>query len=802
MSHKTTCEKPRSISNLVPSLFNSDNLKVRRTRCSLASLSPGGRVGRNNSISIQDLMGGEKRATDIHSPNRLDRSPLVTTNTCESSPIVHAEDKIKNILDARKSRQRRRSDISKSLDHNISETMLDMNSRASFNGLPKGMENITVPLNDLVDTPEVIEKEGGRRRRRNSLTCLSPGRLKKSIDLSRDQRSRLTKNLENEKPPPTPKKGTNTGSFLNNVAFSPRSTSKKRLSGTSNTLRDKLRQRLQGVNYCDLDESTHSGESATKRNGMVSLLSIDDDDCTADESDEFGEVQAQEESLRRSKSRERRPRSKSSHGISRKQSDSGDRNDSSKKQHRKTKRRARSKSKGKRRSSRLLALENEEKISNINSTSASKRGKRRPKSLRSNDASIISDDNTDGDYSIDSQSFALSSKSLDLDVNQRSQRPIVVRDVMDTSISSTENPAESPRCKKTKKRSKSRKTSLNMSSEEELSLGSHLESESTKKRFIEKDNLSQVTEERSHYTHESCEAQTILLQFDPTSASGNHVRSVNQNQAKKTSESISGLHGTTSTLEIAEIAGLPSFEKLKTCDSTSTTAGESLSNSSRSSSPYLSMMNLSPKKQSIPRSSSCFSPKSPSMQTAGGLSFEGGGKNAEWNLAGTHTPYQRRGSIGRNIFFNKKSSNDGAEKHEKFTRRSSIGGAIEGNIFFNKKSNNDGADKYEKPRRRGSIGAIEGNIFFNKKSTNDGADKYEKPTRRGSIGAIEGNIFFNKKSTNDGAEKYEKPARRGSIDKPTRRSSIGPMMRLGGRFKTRDNENPFGDAESLLSSEF
>lgn len=70
--------------------------------------------------------------TDINSSQRLSRSSLVTTDSFETSPtIVHAEDMIQNILQARKTRQRRRSDISKSLD-NISGTMLEVNSLASF----------------------------------------------------------------------------------------------------------------------------------------------------------------------------------------------------------------------------------------------------------------------------------------------------------------------------------------------------------------------------------------------------------------------------------------------------------------------------------------------------------------------------------------------------------------------------------------------------------------------------------------------------------------------------------------------
>ena len=150
-----------------------------------------------------------------------------------------------------------------------------------------------------------------------------------------------------------------------------------------------------------------------------------------------------------------------------------------------------------------------------------------------------------------------------------------------------------------------------------------------------------------------------MLQFDPSS--GNHVRSVNKNIAKKTSESIHGLHGTISRLEIAELAGLPTFEKFHTNVSTSTT-GESLNSSSH----YNLTTQASPKKQGMPRSSSCVSLTSLSLQTAGETPCEGGNQNVQWTFNRAHSSRQNRsiGNVGKNIFFNKKGKGDGLEKSE------------------------------------------------------------------------------------------------------------------------------------------
>jgi hypothetical protein len=586
--------------------------------------------------------------------------------------------------------------------------MVEVSSPVIFSGFPDDLEKITIPLNDLEDTPE-----GDRRRRRGSGTKgVSPGRMKRSE--SRDQRLRSIKSLENEKP--TQKKSISPGSFFTKVStFSPKSPSIKR-SGSANSIRERLRQRLQGVNYCDLNDSDNSEcESLTKVRSNEALLLSDDEDCTVDESEEFLDTQ-KKIARNRSKSRQR-SRSKSSKRISKKEHDS-ERDDSLKKPRSKSKNRIRSKSNQKRRSSKaestkiedetsiltvkskqkrrsskvgitevkdetsistskskqkrrsskveIAETEDESSIANStnNSTCFSRRsGRRRPKSLVGDEAKIVSDDYTDVDGPFDpqtpvsSKSFGSASRSS---LHRKSRRPSGSRNSMDISNSSVESPIISPGSKKAKKRTKIKKTNA----DEEQSLGSLFESERSKKRPVSNDDLSQVTEERSN--DDSAESQPVLLQFDPTS--GNHVRSVNQDKAKKTSEFIQGLHGTTSNLEISKLAGLPTFEKLNTSDSTSST-GESLDNfSHRNHIPLcLSTIHTSPKKQGTIRSSSMVSPTSRSLQTPGEAPYEGGTHNAQWNFSGTNSARQSRsvGIVGKSML----------KKLDKPARRSSDIGA-------------------------------------------------------------------------------------------------------------------------------
>lgn len=608
-------------------------------------------------------MGGEKKATDIHSGRR--RSSLVTTNTEENSPtIVNAENRIHSILQARQSRQRRRSDICKSLDN--ASPMIEKHSRKSFSGLPDELENITLPLND-VDSPEALEKEGVRRRRR------SLGSLRRS-DVSRDHRIRMMKGLDSSKP--AEKKNNDTGSFLS--PFTPKSPMKRIAS--ANALRNKLRQRLQGVNYCDLNESNHS-DSDTEVKIKPTFYDSDEDDCTADESDEFMEPPKSPKSSRkgasnRSKSRQR-SRSKSSKKTSKKDLDvEGE--ESLKKTRSKSKNRIRSKSKSKqKRRSSVGRTEAEE-----DSTSFTRRSQRRPKNEEASIVSESSDVECSSEF-LSSHSFKSigsvpkSPRSSPKSPYDRKGRRRLSRNPLDTSNSSTESYSTSPGSLKGKKRTKTKKPSLEKCGEEDTSLSGFLLESERKNRTLHNDDLSHVTEEKSNASSQPPK----FLQFDPTS--GNHVRSVDQNKAKITSGSINGLHGMTPKLEIAEMTGLPTFEKVFTGDSTSTGATEeSLSGSSHHDpNNFFATIPATPKRISR-RSASMVSPVTQSFQTPGEDPFEGCNQNAQWNFGEANSAHGSRsiGNVGKNLLFNKKG--------DKPTRRSSMGSAF--------------------PARRNSLGSMVG----------------------------------------------------------------------------------------------
>lgn len=656
MPHKTSYNQiSPGISRSERSLLKSDSLRQRRTSASLKSISPGSRRRLYDSISIQDLMGGEKNATDINSPGSLRRilkSPTVTPKSLEGSPtVVNAEDKIHGILQARELRQRRRSDICKSLDN--ASPMIEKSARKSFSGLPQDLQNITLPLNDVTDSSEGFEK-GGRRRRRSSI-----GSGRRS-DVSREHRMRMQKGLDEQNVPE--KKN----SLL--TPFSPKSPSGMKRVASANSLKDRLRQRLQGANYCDLNGSSHSDSETEEWTMRVKgSASYSDDECTADMSDDFLETSTKKAVKRRSKSGQR-SRSKSSKRLSKKGSEGGEKDESGKKSRSKSKSRTRSKSKSnvKRRSS-VGKVESAEIEDDANISTSFTRGSRR-RSTKSlvEDPVLVSDGCSDLDCSQNTRSSRSTGSPRS---SSRKGRRRLSQNVLDTSNSSTESCNISPGSLKGKKRTKTKRPSIEKSGNEDPSLGGFLtESERLKVRGTENDNLSHVTEEKSIG---SAEPPPQFLQFDPTSGS-NHVRSVDQNQAKKTKEVINGLHGD-SKLEIAEPNGLPTFEKLDTSVGTGATE-ELSSNSSSNHDPndLFSTIQFSPKKGMFPRSASMVSPAPPAVIARENF-FEDCGQNAQWNVSALVSPRANRktiGNAGKNMLFGKKG-----ERLDKPMRRSSDLGA-------------------------------------------------------------------------------------------------------------------------------
>lgn len=86
-------------------------------------------------------------------------------------------------------------------------------------------------------------------------------------------------------------------------------------------------------------------------------------------------------------------------------------------------------------------------------------------------------------------------------------------------------------------------------------LSNHIESNHEQEE--KKMDFEEASEESSRFSAGNT-AQSVLLQFDPTNA-GN-VRTLNQSTARKTSETIRHADGTESELQISELPGLPTFE--------------------------------------------------------------------------------------------------------------------------------------------------------------------------------------------------------------------------------------------------
>lgn len=645
--------------------MDSDHLKVRRTNTSLKNISPGTpKKHYSRSISVQDIMGGEKRATEILSPTR--RTSLVSPSSSHGSPSFrNAEERVHGILEARELRQRRRSDICKSLD--IASPVVDKNSRKSINGI----QNITLPLNDMADCPNGAERVG-RRRRRSSIG----GGSGKRSDVSHEHRTRMMKALE---APNSSGKKNNANSLLN--PFTPKSSGMKR-SGSASALANKLRQKLQGANYCDLNDSGHSKFEVDLK---PSVYSCDTDDCTLSESDDYMDL-PKKESKTRSKSRQR-SRSKGARKMSRRDSDEGE--ESEKKGRSKSKSRLRSKSKSKlkqqRRSSKVEgpATEDETSVTSDNlSTSFSRRSKRRPKNL------------------VDEASYASEPSEIDasarsaMSIESAKSRNRVSQNALDISNSSTES-FSSPGSFRGKKKSKNKKSS---SGEDNQSLSGFLLESGRKNRSMNNDDLSHVTEEKTIASADPSQ----FLQFDPTSSQ--HVRSIDQNKAKITSASINGLHGMTPKLKIAELSGLPTFEKQDSRgESTSTaTTVESLGSHAHSSNNLFATIPMTPKKGTYRRSASMVSATSPGIyrrsasmvsatsplqMPADNFSEMSSSKNAQWNFGANSAQNSRSASAGMKLLLNNKK---GAEKpmrrssmdsgftngFTKATRRNSMGSMV------------------------------------------------------------------------------------------------------------------------------
>lgn len=104
--------------------------------------------------------------------------------------------------------------------------------------------------------------------------------------------------------------------------------------------------------------------------------------------------------------------------------------------------------------------------------------------------------------------------------------------------------------------SPSPEVNMNFISRSTPTLSNHIES--AHEREEKKVDVEEASEESSRFSAGNT-AQSVLLQFDPSNA--DNVRTVNQSKARTTSETIRHADGTESKLQISELAGLPTFER-------------------------------------------------------------------------------------------------------------------------------------------------------------------------------------------------------------------------------------------------
>ena len=207
-----------------------------------------------------------------------------------------------------------------------------------------------------------------------------------------------------------------------------------------------------------------------------------------------------------------------------------------------------------------------------NTTAASRRG-RRPPRQKTQRGSDEDDDDVDVDdedtKSIGSiRSVASRASATSGTISKRGRRPKSVLNTPSTQKISSDHwnkkllssPGIDTRKHKDRNKMGQSMSSLDYHFESHPPLSNHLESDNNNIQGVK--NLSIVDEEKSiDMSRTDSKSQSILLQFDPTNENG--VQTVNQTKAKKTSETIRQSDGTKSQFQISELAGLPTFERTK-----------------------------------------------------------------------------------------------------------------------------------------------------------------------------------------------------------------------------------------------
>lgn len=563
------------------------------------------------SVSTKDLMlGGEKNATEIirknddnnhnshHSSNNsrpsrrrtamssISTSPsslsssfsslsstIATPTTIKARAIDSAETKIQNTIQAKKVKQRRRNDISKSLDSAMLAGDIQEENNNKIEAVQEGEESMA--LNDINEGEGRI-RDSSQQHQRMRRRRQSPSVKRRNI--TRDQRQSMVKT---------------------------RSISSLQVKGE-----EEERQRSSSI---DGDDTDLNVTSPSQLEGLQTLEQVQKLKSTKVRSKSSIDGDDSEINTNETRSRQHRSKSQSRPRDARSRSRPRDARSVDPKRRLRLNRSGsrgphavRDRSKGPIGSRRSRSKprprshddddddDNDKSVASLMSTATSataKRGRRPRQKTHRNVGDGSSDDNDydndhDHDKDDDDMKSVTSAKSIgsrmssasgNAATHRRGQRPASSRHLSrktptnnetyhpDSSNSSFEtgtdgeNPLHSPvtdnpKCKKILAQSTS---SLGNHFEVNPPLGRHLKSDKKKQ---EKDTLSIVEERSTESSRFSCmNSQPILLQFDPTNK--NLVRTVDQTTAKKTSETIHQSDGTKSKFEISELDDLPTFEK-------------------------------------------------------------------------------------------------------------------------------------------------------------------------------------------------------------------------------------------------
>eukprot|EP00537_Pseudo-nitzschia_pungens_P015635 CAMPEP_0172412818 /NCGR_PEP_ID=MMETSP1061-20121228/78101_1 /TAXON_ID=37318 /ORGANISM="Pseudo-nitzschia pungens, Strain cf. pungens" /LENGTH=708 /DNA_ID=CAMNT_0013149065 /DNA_START=62 /DNA_END=2188 /DNA_ORIENTATION=- len=508
------------------------------------------------SISLKEVLGGEKNCTNsfrIRSDDDDDHSCSSRTWNSKASAVDNAEAKIQNILRARKTKDRRRQNVSKSLESAVfldsRDAKLEKETHVSQESSREQQLNEEKEGELSLNDGSSSKREGRRPQRhyRND----SPSRLKRR-SITRDQRRAMVRSAS---PGSLRTKRNESSDDLVGLdsTIMPRDHRRTRVRSRSpGSLRTKLELQRQRSRDRDDSYDTNSKKASITRK-VKSKAAMDDD------GDEKGEAPKR----RSSRSRSSRSRSQNRYRSKSVSSDDGSLDPKS---HVRSNRslsrepdliRDRSRgpksrrSRSKPRLSSHLNDENEDDNKSTSSQNTSRRARTYPRESRpgSNE-----DPSSDDNGSTSSAPSTMSQRCRHPLTSRRNSRKRLTkrRTHSSSSIDIAEGNCTSPETTTERLDKFSKRSSP--------SLGDHFQHSPSASDKEETERLSMVEERSTTSSLLSCSnAQPILLQFDPTKDT--FVQAVDQTTAKKTHDIIHQSNGTESKIEISELSGLPTFEK-------------------------------------------------------------------------------------------------------------------------------------------------------------------------------------------------------------------------------------------------